>query len=123
MAIKKHNVTIDNYAVPRVSGIQVYQFVRSETSTTSFAGSQRVDRSAPKFRVIMTVAIADAAQMQTLNNFAKAITNQVTFPFGNGYESKTMIIKLPTIPEPIKAYGSVSGQSYYKDLTLEMEEV
>lgn len=122
MPIGKYYVSIQGTVIPRVSQFQAYKFTRSETSTTSFAGTERVDRSALKYRVVFVVAFCTAAEMQFLVNSAAEITRNVTFYDGTTSVTKTMIISLPQVPQPIYKYGNRLSGVYYQNLRVEMEE-
>ena len=120
--IGKFRVVIDDYNVPRVLHLQVYQFTRDETRTTSFAGTERVDRSALKYRVSFVISICTADEMQRIVSLASGIVQTASFPDGTSDVTKDMIISLPEVPEPIYKYGNKLRGVYYTDLRVDMEE-
>lgn len=122
MAIGKYYVAIEGISIPRITRFQAYKFVRNQTSTTSFAGTERVDRSAPKYRVVFVIAICTAAEMQQIVGNAEQITRSVTFYDGTTSVTKNMIISLPQVPQPIYKYGNRLSGVYYQNLRVEMEE-
>ena len=122
MAIGKYPLSIGNFDVPNVSRLQVYKFTRHETRSTSFAGSDRVDRSQVKYKIIANVAFCTAATMQTLVQKAEQITQNVVFPDGTNTVNKTMIFDIPQPGQPIYKFGNSSNGVYYQNLQLVMEE-
>lgn len=120
--IGRFYLKINNYVVPRVSHCRVSKFARNESRTTSFAGSDRVDRSALKYRLSARVALLSAAEMQTIQAAAENITATVQFYDGANLVQKTMIIDLPDTPEPWYKYGDRTKGVYYTNYDLTMEE-
>lgn len=113
---------IGNYTVPRVCRFRVYKMSRTENRTTSFAGTDRVDRSALKYVLTARIALLSETEMQTIQSAAEQITQAVQFYDGATLKTKTMIISLPETPEPFYRYGDRTKGIYYKDYDLQMEE-
>lgn len=122
MAIGRFNIIIGEMTVPRVRHCKVTKFTRNETRTTSFAGTDRVDRSEIKYRVEFTIPICSASEMEQLVALASGIMQDVTFPFGAGTVTKRMIVDLPDVPEPVYKFGDPQNGIYYINLTVNMEE-
>jgi hypothetical protein len=122
MAIGRYEVSIGSMQLPRVRHLEVEPFVRNETRTTSFAGTDRVDRSKIKLRVNLVISICSASEMQQIISLASQITQQATFPYCAGTVTKTMIVDLPSPPEPRYKYGDKTKGIYYINVTVSMEE-
>ena len=122
MAIGRFQVSIGGTTIKRVRYCEVEKFTRSETRTTSFAGTDRVDRSAIKYRVKLTIPICSESEMQALVGFASTIVQSVTFPDGALTVTKDMIIDFPHVPSAIYKFGDKTQGISYKDLVINMEE-
>ena len=122
MAIGKYTVIIDGWSVPRITKFQAYQFARKETKTTSFAGTDQVDRSALKYRVTFTMAMCTPSEKAALVSDASNIFKSVEFYDGGALLTKNMIISLPETPQPVYLYGQRAKGTIYKNLTVNMEE-
>lgn len=122
MAIGRYEVTLGSMQLPRVRHLTVEPFVRNETRTTSFAGTDRVDRSKIKLRVNLVISICSASEMQQIITLASQITQQATFPYGTGTVTKTMIVDLPSPPEPRYKFGDKTEGIYYINVPVTMEE-
>lgn len=121
--IGRFYLKIGNISVKNVTAQQVYQFARQENRTTSFAGSDRVDRSALKYKVISKIGIISAADWATLYAAIKGISATCEFYDGaTKITGKTMIIDLPQTPEPWYKYGDRTKGVYYTNVRLTMEE-
>lgn len=102
---------------------QVYKFARQEDRTTSFAGTDRVDRSALKYRVISVIPIISAADYVVLQTAAEGITATCEFYDGATLKTgKTMIIDLPQTPQPWYKYGDRTKGVYFTNVKITMEE-
>jgi hypothetical protein len=122
MAIGRYEVSIGSMQLPRVRHLEVEPFVRNETRTTSFAGTDRVDRSKIKLRVNLTISICSAEEYEQIYALASQIMQSVTFPFGSGTETRDMIVDLPKPPEPRYKFGDKTEGIYYINLPVSMEE-
>lgn len=122
MAIGRFEVSIGSMQLKRVRHCKVEKFTRSETRTTSFAGTDRVDRSAIKYRVSLVISLCSAAEMEQIVTLASSIIQSVTFPYGASTVTKNMIVDLPDIPEPVYVFGKKEQGVYYIDLPIYMEE-
>lgn len=122
MAIGRYEVTLGSMQLPRVRHLTVEPFVRNETRTTSFAGTDRVDRSRIKLRVNLIISICSASEMEQLVTLASQITQTATFPYGSGTVTKTMIVDLPKPPEPRYKFGDKTEGIYYINIPVTMEE-
>lgn len=122
MSLSRFYLKINNTVYKNVSRQQVYKISRQENRTTSFAGTDRVDRSALKYRVISRIAIISAADYATLQSQAEAITQSCQFYDGATLKTATMIIDLPETPQPWYKYGNRTNGVYYTDVTITMEE-
>lgn len=120
--IGRFYLKIGNITVPRVCRFRVYKISRVENRTTSFAGTDRVDRSALKYLLTARASLLSEAEMQEIQAAAEQITQTVQFYDGATLKTKTMIIELPETPEPFYKYGDRTKGIYYANYDLKMEE-
>lgn len=121
--IGRFYLKIGTVSYKNVSQQQVYKIARTENRTTSFAGTDRVDRSALKYRVISNIAIISAADYAVLQAAAEAITQTCEFYDGaTKVSGKTMIIDLPQTPQPWYKYGNRTNGVYFTNVKITMEE-
>ena len=121
--IGRFYLKIGTVSYKNVSQQQVYKIARTENRTTSFAGTDRVDRSALKYRVISNIAIISAADYAVLQAAAEAITQTCEFYDGaTKVSGKTMIIDLPQTPQPWYKYGARTNGVYFTNVKITMEE-